>query len=386
MRILDRYILRSFLEPFLLCFLGFLSILIIFDLNNNLGDFMEGRARSSLILTYYAHQLPHFIMLSVPVALLLALLYCLSKLSRSNEIISMLTAGRSIPRILVPLFIVCAIVAGVCTALNYELAPHADAMRSEDIARIKMGDSEMVKWKFHVGHVAKDRTTNRLWFASVYRKNLDSLLTVHITQLDSAGRPITRWYAEAADYDARTARWILRKGKQVQFDSYGNVTDTTDDWTQATGSDAYRVIDGWTETPFRLASTRMDVEQLSVAELHEYLNVNSDFPGRRLAPFQTHLQHRFAVPFTCFSVIFIAAPLGIVFSRRAVLASVASSILIFFIFLFSTFLFLALGKGGHVSPFAAAWMPNIGLMLVGLYLLYLRSTNREAFAFLSRRK
>jgi lipopolysaccharide export system permease protein len=259
-------------------------------------------------------------------------------------------------------------------------------MRTEDIARIKMGESEMVKWKFHVGHLSKDRTTNRLWFTSVYRKNLDSLLTVHITQLDSAGRPITRWYADSADYDARQARWILWKGKQVQFDSEGNVTDTTDDWTHATGADAYRTIDGWTETPFRLASTRMDVEQLGVAELNEYLKVNSDVPERRLAPFRTHLQHRFAVPFTCFTVIFIAAPLGIVFSRRAVLASVASSILIFFVFLFSTFLFLALGKGNHISPFAAAWTPNIALMLVGLYLLYLRSTNREAFEFLSRRK
>jgi lipopolysaccharide export system permease protein len=76
-------------------------------------------------------------------------------------------------------------------------------------------------------------------------------------------------------------------------------------------------------------------------------------------------------------VIFIAAPLGIVYSRRAVLASVASSIFIFFGYLFLMFLFLALGKGGHVTPMVAGWLPNALMLVIGLYLLYLRSTNRE---------
>ena len=113
MRILDRYVLRSFLEPFLLCFLGFLGILIIFDLHDNRNDFIEGKDRLHLIGVYYAHQIPHFILLCMPVGLLLALLYSLSRLSRSNEIISMLTAGRSVPRILIPLFIFCAGIAGL---------------------------------------------------------------------------------------------------------------------------------------------------------------------------------------------------------------------------------------------------------------------------------
>ena len=49
MRILDRYVLRNFLEPFLLCFLGFLGILTIFDLYDNRNDFMEGASRLYLI-------------------------------------------------------------------------------------------------------------------------------------------------------------------------------------------------------------------------------------------------------------------------------------------------------------------------------------------------
>ena len=75
MRILDRYVLRSFFEPFLLCFLGFLGILTIFDLYDNRNDFIEGSSRLWLIGIYYLNQLPHFILLSMPMGVLLALLY-----------------------------------------------------------------------------------------------------------------------------------------------------------------------------------------------------------------------------------------------------------------------------------------------------------------------
>jgi LPS export ABC transporter permease LptG len=386
MRILDRYVLRSFLEPFLLCVLGFLGILIIFDLFDNSNDFIAGKSRLLLIGVYYAHQIPHFILLCMPVGILLALLYSLSKLSRSNEVISMLTAGRSIPRLLVPLFIFCAAITGLCTWLNYELAPRADALRREDMGRIRLGEADVEKHKFVVGHLSKDRMTNRLWFAAVWRPNLDALEEVHITQLNAAGQPVTRWYAREADYDARTSQWILLHGKQVSFDADGNISGTTEDWTHGTGVGATRAIADWTETPFRIASSRMDAEQLGVPELREYLSSNVDFPDAQLAPFRTHLQHRWALPFTCFAVVFIAAPLGIVFSRRAVLASVAASIFIFFVFLFLMFFFLALGKGNHVSPIVAAWTPNAALLVIGSYLLWLRSTNREAFRIFTRKK
>jgi hypothetical protein len=48
---------------------------------------------------------------------------------------------------------------------------------------------------------------------------------------------------------------------------------------------------------------------------------------------------------------------------------------------FLTHLFLALGEGDRVSPFVAAWTPNLIFLVVGLYLLRLRATNREAPSF-----
>ena len=391
MRLLDRYVLRNFLEPFLLCFFAFLGILLIFDVNDNLNDFLLGRERWVLIAIYYSHQLPHFILLCIPIGLLLANLYCLSKMSRSNEIISMLTAGRSVLRIVLPLFAAAALITGFCVWLNYELAPQADAVRKKDMDRIrfgenKAGDGRLVTETLDTlaAHLMKDRHTNRLWFATSMQPNVNMLDSVQITQLDKDGAPTVRWYARDASYDPRSKKWILNQGRQVTFDSKGNVEGEMDDWSKKTGASGSRVFD-WSETPYRISSSRMEAEQLSVPELREYLASNADFPDAQLAAFRTHLQYRWALPFTCLAVVFIAAPLGIVYSRRAVLASVAGSIFIFFGFLFCMFFFLALGKGNHLPPIAAAWIPNAALVLIGSYLLYLRSTNREPPKLFSRK-
>jgi lipopolysaccharide export LptBFGC system permease protein LptF len=136
-------------------------------------------------------------------------------------------------------------------------------------------------------------------------------------------------------------------------------------------------VQGWTETPWRIASSQLEAQNLSIPKLRDYLKHNGDFPDNQLAPFRTYLAHRWALPWSCLVVVFIAAPLGIVFSRRGVLAGVASSIFIFFGMIFLTNLFLALGKGGRINPLVAAWFPNAFFGIVGLVLLYFRSTNRE---------
>ena len=55
----------------------------------------------------------------------------------------------------------------------------------------------------------------------------------------------------------------------------------------------------------------------------------------------------------------MATPLGIGYSRRGILASVAAAIGLVFAMNFLIHLFLALGEGDRVSPIVAAWTPNL---------------------------
>lgn len=381
MSLLDRYVLRNFLEPFLICFFGFIAIWLVFDLSDNGPNFIEARASLKDVAGFYLTQLPQTILISLPVGMLLALLYSLSQMSRRNEIIAMLTAGRSVVRVLMPLVLIGLILTAGCLVLNWEWAPHAEAVKEVALERITKDKKKKKKIEEREieGHLFRDRQNYRTWYVQKMRPGSPRMDGVHITQQDAEGNIVRKWYADRAVFEPKTQEWTLFKGMIVDFDKSGDIT-ATDLFPRGV-----RAVKGWTETPWRIASSQLDAQYLSVPELREYLKYNADFPATQLAPFRTNLADRLAFPWSCFVVVFIAAPLGIVFSRRGVLAGVASSLFIFFIMILLRHLFLALGKGGRIDPYMAAWLPNVFFLGVGLILLYFRSTNRDLPKFRLRR-
>jgi lipopolysaccharide export LptBFGC system permease protein LptF len=76
-------------------------------------------------------------------------------------------------------------------------------------------------------------------------------------------------------------------------------------------------------------------------------------------------------------VIFIAAPLGVIYSRRSILGGITLAVGLFAALLFADNLFLALGKGARCFPFVAAWGPNVIFFGIGCYLLWIKATGRE---------
>ncbi|MFZ9920098.1 MAG: LptF/LptG family permease [Terrimicrobiaceae bacterium] len=366
MSILDRYVLKKFLVPFAYCFFGFVGIWFIFDLADNLQDFIQGQASFEVLLGYYASQVPEIIVIALPLGTLLALLYSLSAMSRANEIISMLGAGRSVVRILVPLMAVGVVLSGVNAYFNYESAPQATGMKKTVVGDIKRGRK---KERAISGHLFKNREDHRVWFVS--RLNLDkgTLDDVQIVQQDENGHIRGQWYASSASFDPSTATWHLKHARQVEMEPNGDIVKTE--------MKENLTIEGFSETPWRVASSRMNADYLSVPELRDYLKYNSDFPEKRLAAYRTHLHYRWALPTVCFLVVFVAAPCGIVYSRRGVLGGVALAITLFFGLVLASSLFIALGKGSRVTPFVAAWGPMIAFFAAGIYLLWMRSTNRD---------
>src|SRR6266576_6610 len=98
MRLLDRYVIRNFLQVYLYCIAGFISIWLIFDISDNISTFLDEHISLFLVGRYYATQVPQVFIILLPVSLLLALLFTLGRMSLANEVVSMLTAGVSLPR------------------------------------------------------------------------------------------------------------------------------------------------------------------------------------------------------------------------------------------------------------------------------------------------
>ena len=367
MKLLDRYVIRNFLQAYIYCIAGFLSIWLIFDISDNISTFIDEHFGLALTVRYYATQVPQVFIILLPVALLLALLFSLGRMSRANEIVSMLTAGVSIPRVLAPLIGMGLVTVAASFALNYSLAPHAELAKKNFVATAR---SHQVTVQ---GQIFRNRTDLRTWFIQNFRPGHNVFNNVQVLQQDADDNIVENYLAPRATYHSETKTWELENVKIVHYDAAGNITDEK--------MLPSLKIDNWSETPFRLGSANVRAEFLSFPELRQYLHFNSDFPVTLLAPFRTHLQYRIALPWTCLVVVCIAAPLGIGYSRRGVLASVASAVILVFSMNFLTHLFLALGEGDRISPLVAAWTPNLIFTVVGLYLLYLRATNREGVRF-----
>ena len=288
-------------------------------------------------------------------------------------------AGQSMTRLILPLLFVGLAATVFSLGMNYSLAAHADVAKNTMLDRLSHGKEKV---SVLTDQLFRNRADNRTWFVQILinelprntrSKNLDltRFQAVHITQQDDKGNIQRTYYAHKAAFDPQRKVWTFDDGKTVDFDPDGNVIKE-ESWPELKMSN-------WSETPWRILSSNLDAQNLSVPELADYMRINSDFPDVQLAPYRTYYHYRLAYPAGCLVVILIAAPLGIVFSRRGVLAGVASSIFIFFGMMFFDKLFLAFGKHGSIPALTAAWGTNAIFAAVGLFLLYMRSTNRDFF-------
>lgn len=361
MRLLDRYVIRNFLQAYVYCLAGFTSIWLIYDISDNISTYVEGDIGLQRVGQYYLTQLPEIFVMLFPVALLLALLFSLGRMSRANEIVSMLTAGISVVRILYPVMLAGVLTAAVSLALNYSLAPHAGAGRELLIEGNKKGRRTAIE-----GQIFRNRRDHRTWFIQRFQPGSNQFQNVHVLQENAQEQIITSFLAARAVYRPQTNVWDLETAKIVWYDPAGNI--------EREEIHPSVQITNWSETPFRLSSAHMNAESLGVRELVDYLQLNSDFPSPLLAPFKTHLYNRLAVPLTCIVVVLIAAPLGIGFSRRSVIRSVASAIVLVFSMNALAYFFLALGEGDRIAPELAAWTPIALFSVIGLFLMYSRTS------------
>jgi LPS export ABC transporter permease LptG len=367
MTLLDSYLLRKILVPLLYCVAGFISVWLVWDLSSNLPDFLTGHASFTQVARFYLLQLPSVLMLSIPVGLLLAMLYTLTQMSRRNEIISMLCAGRSLFRIFMPLIMLGFFTTGLLALLNHTMAPQAGALRDVMKEEIKSGQKR--SRGVVTNYLYRNREDRRLWFVTCLDRENNTVLRAEIIQQDESGVVKEKWYGEQASFNPANATWTLRNARHVTVDGEGNLITSESKPTLE--------ITGWHETPWKIASATMNPEFLGIPELADYLRYNAEFPEARLAPFVTHWHYRWALPWVCMVVVFLAGPLGVVNGRRGIMGGVAGAITLFAGLIFSSSLFLALGKGDRIPGWVASWGPIAIFMAIGLYLFWLKATGRE---------
>ena len=100
-----------------------------------------------------------------------------------------------------------------------------------------------------------------------------------------------------------------------------------------------------------------------------YLRLHPDLDPKKRWLLGTQLYGRFAAPWTCIVVVLIAIPFSAGSGRRNVFVGVAGAIVICFVYFVLLKLGLALGTGGYLPGWLAAWLPNATFGITGFWLM-----------------
>ncbi len=376
MRLLDRYLLRELLVPLAYCLGGFLIFWISFDVFSELSHFQEEKLGLEQITRYYAFKVPEFLVLIVPITLLLALLYALTNHARHNELTAVRAAGVGVIRLSLPYLVVGLLVSLGLFALNEFWVPQssqaADGIRSGQKSAEASGHSGL----WHYNLFFRNARDGRIWRIGAY--NIDTF-EMRNPQVEWALADESRRTLIASNAVRRDAIWVFYEVLELTYPSRAstNTPLSTNDVMFQMHTNVLEVPE-FSETPAQirseikirsLSSVKAAKEiQLSVSEILDYLHLHPVLTPRDRALLHTQLQGRLAAPWTSLVVVLIAIPFGATFGRRNVFVGVASSIFIVFAYFVLLKLGLALGTGGYVPPWLAAWSPNFVFAGVGLVL------------------
>ncbi|MFK7911498.1 MAG: LptF/LptG family permease [Akkermansiaceae bacterium] len=370
---LDRYLARRFLSAFCLCMGGMMAIFILSDLQNNAAEFAESKDAVKVAINYYGIFLPATIVFILPYVLLLALLYCLGKMSRHQEIVAMIQTGRGIFRIVLPLLIAGVFSSLVCLIFNYHWGPSAEGYKEIIMDKAKDGEADQARTVLY-----RDAQSKRVWLVGSFPYQFEKTGTIHnvtVRSFNSGGHPTTLLEAERATWDRISKRWTF-SGTQI-IDKQAIPVPTL----LKTGD---TVVRNWPETPWQIVKPGLDQSHLGIPELNSWLSAHENVEWANHRPYLTQWHYRLAQPVICLVVILLAAPLGIVFSRRGVGGGVSIALFLCVGMLFSSSFFLTFGEAGTLPPIVAAWGNNILFAGVAIYLFNRRITGRPIYASLKR--
>lgn len=140
MRLLDRYIVRQLVAPFLFALSGLTGLLLLNQVASQLPRLAGKGLPWSVIGEFFLLTLPFILVMTVPMAVLLATLYAFTHLAADNEITAMKASGISIFQMLRPVILAGLVLSAANFLLTDQIHPRSNVRLKaliDDISRKK---------------------------------------------------------------------------------------------------------------------------------------------------------------------------------------------------------------------------------------------------------
>ena len=126
MTVLTRYLIRAQIGPFLFALIAMTALVFLNAVARQIDSLVGRGLPWTVIAEFLVLSLPHTVALSLPIAVLAAVLYCFSDMTSNNEITALSANGVSPARVLAPVLVLGAVATVVMLGFHDRVLPEAN--------------------------------------------------------------------------------------------------------------------------------------------------------------------------------------------------------------------------------------------------------------------
>jgi len=354
--ILDRYIIRKFLETYIFAIAMIIIVLVIFDAAEKLDDFLEAHVpMKAILLDYYLNFIPYFINQFSGLFTFIAVIFFTSKMAYQTEIIAILSSGVSFLRMLWPYFISALLIATLSLFLNMVLIPRANSNR------IDFENSYTEKGRFedesYERYLYRQLSENDFVFIRDYDATRKRAGYFVLESYDG-GKIVSSLEAASVSFDPETQSW---HGEKYLYRTYDNEEQTLVKSTEPLDTTINLIAE-------ELSSTEQLIQTMNSRQLREFIKQQKAKGSDMVAIFEVEEHSRYAYPISTFILTLI----GVALSSRKVRGGTGLHIGVGLTLCFSYIVLMRFAgefaKSGMLPSIVAIWMPNTIYLIIGLIL------------------
>lgn len=348
--ILDRYLLKRFLINLTIAIVTWIVIFLVVDIIENISKFIDKDATFRLVALYYIYYIPYIVSLTLPVAMLLAALFSMSIFAQNNEVVAQLSAGISLYRILLPLFLAALLISVAAGFFNETVVPEANQRRL-DIRRYDIFRNVRPTEKSRSNIYIQD-SANRTITVKFFNGRSNEARNISIKTFEGS---FLKERIDAAKMTWKSGKWLLRKVNIRYFSSEAESLSTTAD----------TVLSDLRVEPEQLLEIQKKPEEMSFTELNKFIGeLQAIGADPRKWYVERHL--KIALPFANFIVVLLGAPIASRKRRGGMGLNFGLSLLVSFIYFIIIRTGQVFGHQGTLNPFLAAWIGNLIFLSLGI--------------------
>ncbi len=359
--LLDRWLIAELIPPLLFAVSAFTTISLtlgaMFEL---VREIVEKGLSLNIAVAVLFLRLPEFLVLSFPMAVLMATLLTYSKLSTNSEIKALLSIGIQPTRI-----ISAALSIGIFMTIGTFLFNNIIVPNSNQLADITLRKGLGVAMhSYHSEDIVYSRKGKRGEGLThlFYAKDFSGGEMKKVTLLDFTKPNYTQVLkSDKASWKDSLSSWEFINGNILTLAPNGSTV------TLEFESYIYPLDSG----PQKVAELPKDSNNMSLSDAlkaQKLYKLSGNLKETRRM--QVRIQEKFTLPMACFVFSLIGATLGIKPNIRTTKSQgFGLSIVLILIYYILSFTFSSLGVGGSLNPIIAAWSPVLISLFGGSILL-----------------